>query len=74
MKWFALVLFLATLSFAQKQVDLSKLTVDQLKSLAYDQMAVIEQSQRNLQALNQEIANRGQQKPPKVKTEKGPHK
>lgn len=39
---------------------LSDLTVVELKSLAYDQLAIIENTQANLRALNQEIANRAQ--------------
>jgi len=40
---------------------LSDLTVVELKSLAYDELARIEQSQSNLRVLNQEINNRAQQ-------------
>lgn len=40
---------------------LSDLTVVELKSLAYDELARIEQSQSNLRILNQEINNRVQQ-------------
>lgn len=40
---------------------LSDLTVVELKSLAYDELARIEQSQSNLRVLNQEINNRIQQ-------------
>lgn len=40
---------------------LSDLTVVELKSLAYDELARIEQSQSNLRILNQEIGNRVQQ-------------
>jgi hypothetical protein len=40
---------------------LSDLTVVELKSLAYDELARIEQSQSNLRVLNQEINNRVQQ-------------
>jgi hypothetical protein len=40
---------------------LSDLTVVELKSLAYDELARIEQSQSNLRILNQEIGNRIQQ-------------
>jgi hypothetical protein len=40
---------------------LSDLTVIELKSLAYDELARIEQSQSNLRVLNQEINNRVQQ-------------
>ena len=40
---------------------LSDLTVVELKSLAYDELARIEHSQSNLRILNQEIGNRIQQ-------------
>jgi len=40
---------------------LSDLTVVELKSLAYDELARIEQAQSNLRILNQEIGNRIQQ-------------
>ena len=40
---------------------LSDLTVVELKSLAYDELARVDQSQANLRILNQEISNRIQQ-------------
>ena len=40
---------------------LSDLTVIELKSLAYDELARLEAAQSNLRILNQEIANRAQQ-------------
>jgi hypothetical protein len=40
---------------------LSDLTVVELKSLAYDELARIEQAQSNIRVLNQEIGNRIQQ-------------
>jgi hypothetical protein len=40
---------------------LSDLTVVELKSLAYDELARLEAAQSNLRILNQEIANRVQQ-------------
>lgn len=40
---------------------LSDLTVVELKSLAYDELARLEAAQSNLRVLNQEIANRVQQ-------------
>ena len=40
---------------------LSDLTVVELKSLAYDELARLEAAQSNLRILNQEIANRSQQ-------------
>ena len=40
---------------------LSDLTVVELKSLAYDELARLEAAQSNLRILNQEIGNRAQQ-------------
>jgi hypothetical protein len=40
---------------------LSDLTIVELKSLAYDELARLETAQSNLRILNQEIANRVQQ-------------
>lgn len=40
---------------------LSDFTVTELKSIAYDQLSVIDSAQANLRVLNQEIANRIQQ-------------
>lgn len=40
---------------------LSELTIVELKSLAYDELARLESAQSNLRILNQEIANRVQQ-------------
>lgn len=37
-----------------------ELTVTELKALIYDQMVIAEQAQRNIQALNAEIAKRTQ--------------
>lgn len=37
---------------------LSEFTVTELKAIAYDQMAQIELSQRNLQTINQELSKR----------------
>ena len=42
-------------------MDITTLTDNEIKALAYDQMALIEQAQRNLQACNQELARREQQ-------------
>ena len=39
-------------------MDITKLNLTELKSLAYDQMATIEQSQNNLKAINEQIAKR----------------
>lgn len=40
---------------------LSDLTVVELKSLAYDELAKLENAQQNLRVLNQEIAKRVQE-------------
>ena len=45
----------------QKQIILADLNIVELKSLAYDELARIDQSQSNLRVLNQEINNRAQQ-------------
>jgi len=45
----------------QKQTTLSDLNIVQLKSMAYDELNRIEQSQANLRILNQEINLRIQQ-------------
>lgn len=42
----------------QQDIDLTKMSLEQLKAFAYDQLAVIENAQRNLQTINQEIAKR----------------
>jgi hypothetical protein len=39
------------------------MTVEQLKSLAYDQMVLLEQTQRNLQILNAKISEKSNEKP-----------
>ncbi len=43
-------------------MDVTKLTVEQIKSMAYDQIVLLEQTQRNLQILNAEIAKRNEPK------------
>ncbi len=40
--------------------DVSTMTVEQLKALAYDFLVQIEVAQKNLQVVNQEIANKSQ--------------
>ena len=45
----------------QQQINLKDLTVTELKALAYDILATIENNQRNLNAINSEIAARNQQ-------------
>jgi len=39
-------------------MDITKLTVEALKALAYDEMAKIQLSQQNLQLINQEISKK----------------
>lgn len=51
-----------------KQIDPKSMTVEQLKSLAYDQMVLLQQAQNNLQILNAEIAEKS--KPEEGKIEK----
>ena len=41
-----------------EQLNIKTLSVEQLKAMAYDTLAIIEQNQRNLQLLNQEIAKK----------------
>ena len=42
-------------------MDITKKSVEELKALAYDQMAMLEQTQANLQAINAEIARKTQE-------------
>ena len=44
-------------------LNIKDMSVEQLKSMAYDTLAIIEQNQRNLQLLNQEIAKKSAEKP-----------
>lgn len=44
---------------------MEKYTVEQLKAMAYDEVVRLEQAQKNLQILNQEIAKRLEDKPKK---------
>ena len=39
-------------------MDITKMSVEALKALAYDEMAKIQLSQQNLQMINQEIAKK----------------
>lgn len=48
-------------SYIIMERKLSDLTIVELKSLAYDELARLESAQSNLRILNQEIANRVQQ-------------
>ena len=50
-------------------MDITKKTVEELKALAYDQMAMKQQAEMNLQALNEEIGKRMKEKPKKDKKE-----
>jgi hypothetical protein len=58
----------------QNKIDklIEKKEVEQLKALAYDQIALIEQTRMNLQLISQEIASRQNPaiKPPPVEKEK----
>jgi hypothetical protein len=45
----------------QQTIDLTKLSVDELKALAYDCICQVNSFQRNLQTIEQEIAIRKQQ-------------
>ena len=46
-------------------MDITKKTVEQLKSLAYDQIAMKQQAEANLQALNEEIGKKMKEEEPK---------
>ncbi len=46
---------------ANRTINLKELSVQELKAMAYDQMASIENAQRILQALNGEITERANQ-------------
>lgn len=39
-------------------MDIKKLTLEQLKALAYDQLVMVEQSQNNIKVINAEISER----------------
>lgn len=39
-------------------MNIKELTLEQLKAAAYDQLVIIENAQRGLTIINQEIANR----------------
>ena len=41
-------------------MDITKLTVVELKALAYDELAKMEVAQNNLKTINQELAKRSQ--------------
>lgn len=44
-------------------MDLTQLTVEQLKVMAYDELTKLDIAQNNLKVLNQEIAKRMQETP-----------
>ena len=46
-------------------MDITKKTVEELKALAYDQMAIKQQAEMNLQALNEEIGKKIKEDKPK---------
>lgn len=45
----------------QKQINLSDLTLVELKAFAYDEVVKLNFSQNNLRIINQELSNRQQQ-------------
>lgn len=51
------------------QVDLKTLTLEQLKALAYDQIALMETVQKNLKLINDQIAIKSQE-PVEISTKK----
>jgi len=57
----------------KRTINLKELSVEQLKVMAYDQIVAVENSQRILQALNSEIAERAN-KPPESTEQAEPGK
>jgi uncharacterized coiled-coil protein SlyX len=55
-------------------MDISTKTIDELKSLAYDQIAILERAQTNLRYLNEEIAKRSTVSETKATAEVSPVK
>ena len=51
-------------------MNIKTLTTEQLKVMAYDSLALIEQNQKNLQIINQEITSRVQVKQEEVLKDK----
>jgi hypothetical protein len=51
-------------------MDINKMTLEELKVLAYDQLALLEQTKNNLQVINQKINERSESKP-EAKTTNG---
>ena len=43
-----------------QKIDLKTMTIEELKSLAYDQIVLLEQTKTNLNLIQQEIANKGE--------------
>jgi hypothetical protein len=52
-----------------KKLALASATIEQLKCAAYDTLALIEQSQSQLRAINNEIGRRISQLPPSAVTD-----
>lgn len=55
-----------------QHVDITKLSVTELKAYAYDEVAKVEVAQNNLRVLNAEIAKRTESEPPTSQTEDEP--
>ena len=51
-------------------LNIKDMSIEKLKSMAYDTAVIIEQNQRNLQLLNQEIAKKSAEKPDESKKTK----
>lgn len=52
-------------------MDITKMNLVELKSLAYDQLTSLEQTQNNLKIINQEIINRQQSESLQATIDKG---
>jgi hypothetical protein len=44
-------------------MDISQMTLEQLKALAYDQLVILNQTQANINVIQAEIKKRGEQQP-----------
>ena len=53
------------LNLQEDSMDITKLPISELKALAYDEARKLSIGQRNMQAIEQEIAKREQDNPPK---------
>jgi hypothetical protein len=42
------------------ETEMTKLSLEQLKAMVYDHLVMLEQTQKNLQLLNEEIKSRGE--------------